>query len=221
MPQRNVPVINHHKKDRLTAAFLVFVCILTAGGLTACRKASKQGVDYSSAQHEWREGDIVFRCGYGVESKAVTMRTSSDYSHVGLLHYDSLKGEWQVIHAVPGEEEPEYVKSEPVSVFFSPERAGCGAWMRVDCSDSVARQAVQYALNKVAQQVLFDNDYLLDDSTQLYCTELIWRAYQTQCIDVTGGQIEPVPTLFSREGRAIFPSNIERSETTLFMNHLK
>ena len=221
MPQRSVPVINHHKKDRFAAVFFVSVCVLAASSMTACHRQSTGEVDYSSAQTEWRDGDVVFRCGYGVESKAVTMRTASDYSHVGLLCYDSLNSEWNVIHAVPGEDEPEYVKSEPVSVFFSPERAGSGAWLRVDCSDSIARRAVQYAIGKVAQKVLFDNDYLLNDSSQLYCTELIWRAYKAQGIDITDGQMQPVPTIFSSEGKAIFPSDIEQSETTLFMNHLK
>lgn len=221
MPQRNAQAINFDKKDRFTAVFFVSVSLLTLCALTACRRPALTALDYSSALTEWREGDIIFRCGYGVESKAVTMRSAANYSHVGLLHYDSLTNEWHVIHAVPAEDEPEYLKSEPVSVFLSPNRARCGAWMRVNCSDSIAHRAAQYALSKVEQRALFDNDYLLDDSTQIYCTELVWRAYKAQGMDVSSGHAQPVPTIFSKEGKAIFPSDIEQSETTLFINHLK
>ena len=186
---------------------------------TGCQPSS-ESVRYEDAQCEWREGDIVFRRGTGLESHVVTTRSASVYSHVGLLHYDSLNHEWQVVHAVPAEDDPEYLKTEPVSVFFSVERAERGAWLRVDCNDSVAQAAVRYALGKVEQHVLFDNDYRLDDTTQIYCTELVWRAYLTQGMDVSGGQRQTVPTLFSKEGEAIFPNDIEKSATTLFINHL-
>ena len=220
MPLRSAPVTKHHKKDRFTAVFFVPLCALTMCIWTACTQPTNQTVPYQDAQTEWREGDIVFRRGTGLESHVVTTRSAAVYSHVGLLHYDSLNSEWQVVHAVPAEDEPEYLKAEPVSVFFSPERAEKGAWLRVDCSDSVAQAAVQYALGKVAQHVLFDNDYLLEDTTQIYCTELVWRAYLTQSIDVSGAQRQTVPTLFSKEGEAIFPNDIEKSATTLFINHL-
>jgi len=221
MPLRNAQVINLDKKDRFTAVFFVSVSLLLIGAITACNHRSTTRLDYSSAQTEWREGDIIFRCGYGAESKAVTWRSAAHYSHVGLLHYDSLDNEWQVIHAVPAEDEPEYLKSEPVSVFLSPNRASSGAWLRVNCNDTIAQRAAQYALSKAEQQLLFDNEYLLEDSTQLYCTELVWRAYISQGIDVTSGHTQPVPTIFSREGKAIFPSDIEQSETTLFIKSLK
>lgn len=220
MLRHSEPVIDSNKKDRFVAVFFVSVCGLLSVLLTACGQHSRPVVPYEQAQSEWREGDIVLRRGSGLESRVVVTRSAAAYSHVGLLHYDSLQGEWQVVHAVPAEDEIEYLKTEPVSVFFLPERAERGAWLRVDCSDRVAREATQYALRKVEQHVLFDNDYLLDDTTQLYCTELVWRAYEAQGIDVTGGRRQSVPTLFSKEGEAIFPNDIENSKTTLFINHL-
>ena len=170
---------------------------------------------------EWREGDLVFRCGWGMESRMVTAQGRSVYSHVGILHYDSARQEWQVVHAVPGEEMPEYVKTEPVTRFFSPERTMCGAWGRINCSDSIARQAVAYALTKVADHYEFDNQYLLEDTTQLYCTELVWQSYLHQGIDVTSGRRQDVPTFFCKEGKCIFPNDIEKSEATLFVKSLK
>ena len=217
---RNVRVTNQYIKGRFVAAFFVTESALCILGLCLCLAACnrpQERVQYESAQSEWREGDIVLRCGYGFESRAVTQRSRSVYSHVGLLHFDSLSGEWQVVHAVPAEDEPEYVKAEPVSIFFSRERARKGAWLRVKCSDGQARAATTYALRKVADRVLFDNDYSLEDTTQLYCTELVWRAYQTQGIDVSGGGRQEAPMFICKDGEGIFPSHIEKSETTLFV----
>lgn len=217
MPQHSARTIKTNIKGRFAAAFFVPVCV--AFCLCAC--SHKQAALSLEDQDKWREGDLVLRCGNGMESRVVTNRTRSAFSHIGMLHYDSLKNEWQVIHAVPAEDEPEYLKIEPVTRFFCPERAERGAWLRVDCCDSIAREAARYALGKVTERVLFDNDYLLDDSTKLYCTELVWRAYGKQGVDISGGRRHSVPTLFSKEGEGIFPYDIEKSETTLFVKPFK
>ena len=215
--------INHLKESRFVAALFVgigvvgWLCFLSA---CTARPRSVEVV-YQDAESAWREGDVVFRNGLGAESRAVVITSHGRYSHVGLLHRDSASSQWQVVHAVPGEDEPEYIKVEPVAMFFDSYRAQSGAWARIDCSDSVAASAVRYALNKVAEHVLFDNDYLLEDTTQLYCTELVWRSYLSQGIDVSDGQRHSVLTLFSNEGECIFPDNIERSITTLFVKPLK
>ena len=223
MLPRSAQVIKNSKENRFVAA--LFVSIGVAGGLfslSACTARTRSvEVVYRDAEPAWREGDVVFRDGLGVESRAVVITSHGRYSHVGLLHRDSASKLWQVVHAVPGEDEPEYIKAEPVAMFFDSYRAQAGAWARIDCSDSVAAAAVRYALNKVAEHVLFDNDYLLEDTAQLYCTELIWRSYLSQGIDVSGGQRHGVLTLFSNEGECIFPDNIEKSSTTLFVKPLK
>ena len=189
--------------------------------LSACSgKQTSVAIDLSDST-QWREGDIALRCGWGMESRAVTAKGQSTYSHAGMLHYDSTNGIWQVLHAVPGEDEPEYLKAEPLSVFYCHERARSGAWLRVDCSDSIARQATQYALWKIEQHVLFDNDYLLEDTTMLYCTELVWQSYRTVGIDVSGGNRHDVTRFFCTEGECIFPSDLEKSNTTLYVKPLK
>lgn len=205
------------KKGCFIAAFFVIVCVV----IQACAAhPSESPIDLSDST-EWREGDIALRCGWGMESRAVTANGRSTYSHSGLFHHDSLSNIWLVIHAVPGEDEPEYVKAEPLSVFYSHERAKAGAWLRVNCSDSLARQATKYALWKVAEKVVFDNDYLLEDTTELYCTELVWRSYQTVGIDVSDGNRHDVTRFFCTEGECIFPSDLEKSKTTLYVKPLE
>lgn len=172
--------------------------------------------------HEpFREGDLVLRCGWGVESRAVVEAGSSVYSHIGMLHYDEENCQWMVVHAVPDEEEPELLKCEPVTDFYAAKRAKCGAWARPDCSDSVAAAAVRYALQKVAEGVEFDNEYLLSDTTRLYCTELVWQAYLHQGIDLSDGHRHDVPLLFCKDGECIFPADIEESTKMLFVQPFK
>ena len=170
---------------------------------------------------EWREGDLMLRCGWGAESRMVTARGHSAYSHIGILHYAQAEGRWMVVHAVPAEDEPELLKAEPVEVFFGADRAKAGAWMRVECEDSIARAAARYALGKVADSVLFDNDYLLADTSRLYCSELVWQSYMHQGLDITAGRRHSVPEFFCKEGECIFPSDIEQSEMTLFVKPFK
>lgn len=218
MLQRNVRTTNRNKKSRYIAALFAFVCV----ALSAC--SGKQGhveiIDLSDST-EWRDGDIALRCGWGMESRAVTANGRSAYSHVGLIHYDCINRIWEIIHAVPGEDDPEYLKAEPLSAFYSKERARSGAWLRVDCSDSIAKQAVEYALRKVDEKVLFDNDYLLEDTTKLYCTELIWRSFLTVGIDVSSGNRHSAPRLVCAEEECIFPNDLEKSVTTLYVKPLK
>lgn len=168
----------------------------------------------------FREGDLVLRCGWGYQSRVVTQSSASLYSHIGILHYDSLDQQWQVVHAVPNEApqtEPDYLKAEPIEVFFAPDRASRGAWMRIDCNDSVAQAATRYALRKVSDRVVFDDHYRLSDTTRMYCTELVWQAYLHQGIDISSGSRHQVPDLFSKDGSCIYPLDIEKSVTTLFV----
>lgn len=196
--------------------------LLTA--LLLCGCAGRHDIVLLTGQEDFREGDLVLRCGYGAESQVVTEASQSIYSHIGILHYDKLTAQWQVIHAVPGEAErgkPERLKAEPISVFYAPDRAIRGAWLRVDCPDSIADEAARYALRKVKEQVAFDNDYLLSDTTQIYCTELVWLAYLHQGIDLSEGHRHEVPTVFSEDGACIFPCDIEKSTKILYVKPFK
>lgn len=211
-------VIKYDKIGRFVAAYLVQIYLVLLLAFTGCSRQTSP-ILYEAAQSEWREGDLALRCGWSKESRAIVARGQCSYSHIGILHYDSLSG-WMVVHAVPDEDEPELLKIEPVSVFWSKERAQLGGWMRVDCSDSVAAAAVQYALGKVADRVLFDNRFLLSDTTELYCTELVWRSYLQQGLDVSSGYRQRLPAFISREGEIMFPSDIEKCKKTLFVKHL-
>ena len=190
--------------------------------LSAC--AERHETVVITGHEAFREGDLVFRCGSGAESRVVTEASSSTYSHIGILHYDSLTAQWMVVHAVPGEtegDEPEYLKSESIETFYAADRAFRGAWARVDCADSIAAAAAQYALQKVAERVEFDNDYQISDTTLLYCTELVWQAYLHQGIDLSDQQRHELPMFVCKDGECIFPSDVENSTKIIYVKPLK
>lgn len=210
---------NMNKFDKTFVALGVVLWSFLVAGCTARRETV-----VLTGQEDFREGDLLFRCGYGAESKFVTAASHSVYSHIGMLHYDKASGGWMAVHAVPGEAEAgkrEVLKVEPLSAFYAKERAEKGAWARVNCPDSVAAAAAAYALSKVAQHVEFDNDYALGDTTSLYCTELVWQAYLHQGIDLGDGQRHEVPVMVSKEGTCLFPSDIEKCSNIIFVQSFK
>lgn len=158
------------------------------------------------------EGDIAFRLGRSKESRVVTSTDRfAQYSHVGIVVQD--EQQWFVIHAVPGEapkNEPDKIKKDPIEQFFRYDRAKCGAIMRWDSSDTTMGSAIaHYAFEKYRQNTLFDNEFDKDDSTKIYCTELIYRAFLNQGIDIAEGQAKKFPAFPSP---IILPSAISRNK---------
>lgn len=159
-----------------------------------------------------RDGDLLFRLGPGTESRLVTAASRGVYSHVGIAC--RVGGQWMAVHAVPGENEdcniPDTLKCEPLADFFLPHRAIGGARGSIACADEVARAAASYALGKVRSHVLFDHHYRMTDTTELYCTELVYHAYLRQGVDLVGYRSDTVFCSANRE-RYIFPSDLQKS----------
>lgn len=196
--------------------FVVIVAIVFAVWKWLDTRQAQQHVHATLVQvlydtTDMRTGDLVFRNGLGNESLLVTTTSNGDYSHIGMAYHTN-KG-WYVIHAVPGENEkdqPEYIKLEPISEFYNPERACAGGTARVDCSDEVAQAAVRHALYKKDKGVIFDNDYDMDDTTELYCTELVRLCYINQGVDLVEDRYAPTPG-FGESGRVMYPEHVWQS----------
>lgn len=182
------------------------LCVATA----SCSKHNDSGEKVSYDTTGLRNGDLLFRNGCGYESKVVTNLSSGNYSHIGMA-YHAPSG-WCVIHAVPGEAaegEPEYLKCESIAEFYRVDRATAGACARVNCTDSLADAAVRHALQLVERRVVFDNDYDLDDSSQLYCTELIRLVYAGCGVDLCEERWHKAPIIAN--GPVIYPEDIWQS----------
>lgn len=140
-----------------------------------------------------RQGDLAFRTGRGTYSTMISLTVNSKdtmyYSHVGLVVKEG--EEWRIIHAVPGEPDFEgdfeRVKNEAPEEFFSPNRCSHGELVHIlghPFPDALAAEAIGYARDSVR----FDVDYDIEDTTRLYCTELVWKLYNEAGVDLSEGR---------------------------------
>lgn len=157
------------------------------------------------------EGDLAFRCGQGMFSRAVTIAEESGiYSHVGILVQQ--QGNWRVIHSVPGEREGDEdfdrVKSEELEAFFSKKRAIKGCLVHTGLEDStIIKVLCHNAIDALIDSVKFDNEYNTNDTSKVYCTEFIWRLYSGCGIDLSEGRRKYIKA-FNIQGDVILPEHI-------------
>lgn len=163
-------------------------------GCCSCAK-ERRVADEPWPVEEFSDGDLVFRRGIGLMSRAVLVADGSGmYSHVGILK--KVEEEWHVIHAVPGE--PDYdgdvdrVKVEPLVRFWATDRAVRGAVMRMEVDSQLAAGAAVQAWQIAQRGTLFDHDYDLADTTAMYCTELVDFVYRKVGVDVSEGRLSRV-----------------------------
>ncbi|MDR1975143.1 MAG: hypothetical protein LBQ31_10830 [Bacteroidales bacterium] len=167
------------------------------------------------SETQLRAGDIVFRKGYGVKSRAVLHADkSSVYSHVGIIVQD--KEKFFVIHITPEErskqETVDKTKMERLEDFFASEKAEHGAFMRFADSAEISQSAARQAFRLYKKQVTFDHDYDLSDTNKMYCSELVWYAYNLAGRDITEGRRHVIKNFPIFSGTHIFPSDIYEHE---------
>jgi len=123
-----------------------------------------------------QDGDIILRKGYGLVSKRIvdTLKDSLDISHCGIIvQIDSC---WSVVHSIPGRfsfSKDDGVIITPLSEFMEDSYPNSVIITRLkrDSLNQIAQKALNYAERKVP----FDYDFNYNDTTSLYCSELILR----------------------------------------------
>lgn len=159
-----------------------------------------------------KNGDLALRCGTSLESRFVAGE-SGPYSHIGIVV--EIDGQWFVAHAVPGENEPgepEYLKLDPIHVFYGHDRAKLGCIMRVSEDSVRCRQATDYARWAVGELKVFDNQYDWEDTTRLYCTEMVQQAYLHAGIDLAEERRTKVAAALM-PGTYVFPGDITANDS--------
>jgi hypothetical protein len=135
-----------------------------------------------------RDGDIIFRSGYGIEAQAIRAADKERlWSHVGLLvqHTDG----WAVVHAMPEAGISHAVQVDRLQDFIAPGVSKRAHVFRlrptpstrgVGWSSRIRASIASFEHSKAR----YDFDFELDDASRLYCTELIWRVYRQVGIDL-------------------------------------
>ena len=188
-------------RPRLTlviAGAVSLVAVLPIVRTSASTIALPHGVVLPPLDH-LRNGDLIFRSGTSQESRVVKMLDpGSKYSHVGLV--DVRDGNAYVIHIEPGKTEAESkVRRELLADFLAPDRAdGFAVFHVTPADDRRARSAIQAALTYQSRGVAFDQGFDLDSFDQMYCTELVWRAYLESGLDLLGGDFGAPASPFRR-----------------------
>ena len=124
-----------------------------------------------------QDGDIILRKGYGLVSRRIvdTLKDSLDISHCGIIvKTDSC---WSVIHSIPGHLSP-FSKEDGIVITSLSEFIDDSyhnsiiiTRLKRDSLNQIAQKALSYAERKVP----FDYDFNYNDTTSLYCSELILR----------------------------------------------
>jgi hypothetical protein len=184
------------------------ICI---GAVVSC---SQKRTAVPFADIPFAEGDVVFRKGIGTKTQAVLYADSQGiYSHAGIVVKD--EEVFKIIHITPGEREKgdttDKIKMETPDLFFGNDRAEHGAVYRL-ADTAFCADAAKQAKRLLQKGVLFDHDYDLSDTTQLYCTELIWYVYGLAGTDISfGKRSELNAPMYS--GTYIFPSDIYTNDS--------
>lgn len=195
---------NNVLKYRFILLFLSYAIII------ACEDSTQKAIIPKECM--FQEGDIVFRRGKGIESKAVLYADGGLYSHVGIVV--DYQGKKMIIHSVPWEQEhkddKDKIKMDSIEGFFSYERAAVGAICR-PIDSLVCKQSAKYAIELFSNGVLFDHDYDSSDTSKLYCTELLTFIYKKcgkKLVETDGHNVN-IPLI---KNKVILPSDIYNSK---------
>lgn len=161
---------------------------------------------------ELKEGDVVYRRGGGLVSHVVVAADrEGNYSHIGIV-VDSA-GTKMIVHAVPGEPDFEgdedRVKMDTPEHFFSSEYTSVGEICRAK-DTTVAKKAARAAIETYKRHTLFDHEYDDNDTTKMYCTELVVSSYNKAGVKIVGEERHHVSIPFL-ETYCIFPSDVYKS----------
>lgn len=170
--------------------FLVCFFALDALLVSLCSCSGQNDVDMLDDMSVYQNGDIVFRLGDSSVSNLVMVADEkSDFSHVGIVWIDN--GCPMIIHACPPDiddvDPDNCVKMDSVSVFFSNKNAINGALYRFT-DKNVAYDAATTAKGFYDDAVPFDYNFDSNDTTALYCTELVERAFMKYGVSLSDNQ---------------------------------
>lgn len=195
---------------------ITFILLLSLYG---CRRTTQPAVSPTPQIEKFSSGDIALRLGRTLQSELIASSGDSltHYSHIGIILFrgDSCC----VVHIEPDEErEADEILCEPIGCFFSSDVASAGCVMSYGTLSTAQRDRIRTKTEKLLDsRILFDHDYLLSDSTQMYCTELVENIYSEAGISLSEGRRRTLPLV--REP-LILPSDIAQNKSLRTLWHL-
>lgn len=176
------------KKIIFVLSTIIIIIILTWLFLFIYEKRSKQEQlfsTYSLTEKEIekiKDGDIILRHGYGLVSDMIvkSLNDNLDISHCAIVSKNDTG--IAVIHAVSQSlSDYDGVQSQDLPTFIRDSKENSVIVLRYkfkknENTDRIAEKANYY----LEERKPFDHSFNLGDTSEFYCTELIWRIFKDE-----------------------------------------
>ena len=165
------------KRGIYIASFLLVLGFIISFTLFYLKPVNTLNLDVSLLKN----GDLILRKGRSVESYAVySADKEAEFTHIGMIVYENKIP--FVIHAVPHKNKT--LKKESVQDFLKPKNASKFAIYRSSFSSEVLRNVTSEVKKFYNNKIVFDNNYNLETDNEMYCTELILKAFKNNNIQL-------------------------------------
>ncbi|NVN94910.1 MAG: YiiX family permuted papain-like enzyme [Bacteroidetes bacterium] len=167
-----------------TIILLIFIVILLTTGYYSKQRyyEPKQRIKNARNEVKWlinnnkiKDADLIFQTSLSKQSIAIQKASKSIYSHCGLIFKDS--NDFYVYEAV------QPVKRTPLDKWIAKGKDGHYVIKRLKDSNHILNDEITLKIKKNCQQFMGKNyDITFEWSDEkIYCSELIWKAYQRAC----------------------------------------
>jgi hypothetical protein len=138
----------------------------------------------STAQNNFKNGDIIFIVNPSGQGKAIQLATKSKFTHVGIIFIEN--GKPMVYHAV------EPVSKNTVDEFIGMSVNGKYEIKRLKDQTLLTQDIINTMLNTARADLgkHYDLAFSWDDK-ELYCSEFVWKLYN-KSLNITIGQLRPL-----------------------------
>lgn len=208
---RLYPYLKYFVMFLLTAFVL---CMLTTCSSFVESSTSVSREEMQLLVENMQSGGLVFRRVDGAASNFLdSIDVDSPFSHVGIVYISpSPQNDVFIIHVQP--EQPEHVQIQTVEDFIkdATDFAIYKPASRISDKGVVAAEQAFMWIGKRR----FDREFDLDTDYELYCTELVYKAYLESGIDILGDEFNVVEFPFIHVKEVIYPSLLIKSDLFVF-----
>ena len=168
------------KTRLLTLSFIFSLVLVSALIYSSSTDSFFNSIDFhkektTKKEPKFQEGDIIFQTSNSMQSQAIQLATKSKFSHVGMIV--SHKGKLVVLEAV------QPVKYTPINTWIHNGQNADYSLKRLAYRDSMLTDSVLEVMRVKGNNWIGKNYDLAFDwsDKQLYCSELVWKMYQSGC----------------------------------------
>lgn len=137
-------------------------------------------VNYALTEEEInliQDGDVILRHGYGLVSDLITETLAEEVSHCAILVKDS--SGINVIHSVSQSlSDYDGVQMQNLKRFINDSKKNSVVVMRYKFSENDDKSLIgKKARSYLDKKIPFDNNFDINDSSQFFCSELLWKVF--------------------------------------------